>query len=505
LENIRDLELLVTSHQPIIAIESPEEERVRTIVQDLAARLDLPLFEWTSTRGLHRLGTSEPIYDTEKPAQALKAVAAMRTEALYLCHDLHKYFEDPTILRAVRDIGEAFAEDRRALILCAPEIEIPGDIQACTARIQLELPDLEDLKVLTVKTLKSLGAPTRVKIDLSVAEIGQLVAALRGLTLLEAQRVLMRAALDDLKVDRADFQHILDHKKALIARDGVLELFPAETTLQQVGGLEMLKAWLKTRGAAFSPEAQRYGLEAPRGLLLLGVQGCGKSLCAKAIASEWGLALLRLDAGALYDKFVGESEKNLRKSLQTAEAMAPCVLWIDEIEKGMSGREGSASDGGLSRRLFGSFLSWLQDRKQPVFVAATANDIEALPPELLRKGRFDEIFFVDLPGDAARRAVLAVHLAKRKQDPARFDLAALSRAAEGTSGAEIEAAIVSSLYAAFAERRPLATGHILSALAASVPLSRTCQEQIASLRAWARGRTVPADAPPPGQAASTAA
>jgi ATP-dependent 26S proteasome regulatory subunit len=504
-DNIRDLELLVASRQPIVAIESPEEERVRAILQDVAARVDLPLFEWKATGGLHRLGTTDPIYDTEKPVPALKAALGMRTEALYLFHDLQKYFEMPEVLRLLRDVGGSFSEDRRTLILCAPEIQLPSDLQACTSQIQLELPGLDDLKALTVRTLRDLGAPQRVKVDLSVAEIHQLVSALRGLTLLEAQRVLMRAALDDLRLDRADFQHILDRKKTLIAKDGVLELYPQEATLQQIGGLDQLKAWLRTRGAAFSPEAQRYGLEAPRGLLLLGVQGCGKSLCAKAVASEWGLALLRLDAGALYDKFVGESEKNLRKSLRTAEAMAPCVLWIDEIEKGMSGREGSASDGGLSRRLFGSFLSWLQDRRQPVFVAATANDIEALPPELLRKGRFDEIFFVDLPGEAARRSIFAVHLSKRKQDPARFDLGALASASDGFSGAEIEAAIVASLYAAFGEKKPLATPHVLAALAAAVPLSRTCREQIESLRAWAAGRTVPADAPGAGRPAGRVA
>ncbi len=505
MDNIRDLDLLVASHQPIIAIESPEEERVRGIVEGLAARQDLPLFEWKATRGLLRIGTHDPIYESESPAHALKTAAGMVTEALYLFHDLDKYFEDPGILRLLRDIGETFNQDRRTLILCAPEITLPPDLHTCTAQVRLDLPDLQELKQLTVRTLRDLGAPTRIKVELTLPEIEQLVAALRGLTLLEAQRVLMRAALDDLKLDRSDFQHILDQKKALIAQDGVLDLFPPETTLQQIGGLENLKDWLRNRGAAYSAEAARFGLEPPRGVLLLGVQGCGKSLCAKAVASEWGLALLRLDAGALYDKYVGESEKNLKRALSTAEAMAPCILWIDEIEKGMSGRDGSASDGGLSRRILGSFLSWLQDRRQPVFVAATANDIEALPPELLRKGRFDEIFFVDLPGDAARRAILAVHLARRKQDPGRFDLAALSAAAAGFSGAEIEAAIVSALYAAYAEKRPLATGHLLGALGAAVPLSRTCREQIETLRVWARGRTVPADPPEAGRAAPNAA
>ncbi|MBI4168806.1 MAG: AAA family ATPase [Acidobacteria bacterium] len=504
MENIRDLDLLVVSRTPIIGIESAEEERVRAHVEGLAARQDLPWFEWKATAGLRRAGTTDPIYDTEKPAPALKAVLEMRTEALYLFLDLQRHFDDPAILRSLRDIGQRFAEDRRCLILCAPDLPIPPDLRTCASLIRLELPDARELKELAVRTLKSLGAPQRVRIDLTLPELEQLVQSLRGLTLAEAQRVLMRAALDDLKINREDFKHILERKKALIARDGVLDLYPQEATLQQVGGLDNLKDWLRRRGAAFSAEAQRHGLEPPRGVLLLGVQGCGKSLCAKAVAAEWGLALLRLDAGALYDKYVGESEKNLRRAMQTAEAMAPCVLWIDEIEKGMSGREGSASDGGLARRMFGSFVSWLQERKSPVFVVATANDIEALPPELLRKGRFDEIFFVDLPDDAARRSILAVHLARRRQDPARFSLGDLAAGALGFSGAEIEAAIVSALYASFAEKKPLSTAHVLAALRATVPLSRTCRESIEALRAWAKGRAVPASGDPRRPATSAA-
>jgi hypothetical protein len=495
-ENIRDLELLVLSRTPIIAIESAEEDRVRRQVEALALGQEMPWFEWKATTGLKRAGLPDAMYDTTKPSAALRTMTEMQVEALFLFHDLQKYFDDPAILRAVRDVGTRFTGDRRCLVLCAPDLSLPPELRTCASLIRLELPDTDALKGLVLQTLKSLGAPQRIRIELTVPEMGQLVQALRGLTLREAERALMRAALDDLKINRDDFKHIQEIKKALIARDGILELYPPEATLQQVGGLENLKAWLKTRGAAFSPEAAKHGLEPPRGVLLLGVQGCGKSLTAKAIAAEWGLALLRLDAGALYDKYVGESEKNLRRGLQTAEAMAPCVLWIDEIEKGMSGREGSGSDGGLSRRLFGAFISWLQERKSPVFVAATANDIESMPPELLRKGRFDEIFFVDLPGDAARRAILAVHLARRRQDPGRFDLEALSRAAAGFSGAEIEAAVVTALYHAFAAKQPLGDAHVTQALQGTVPLSRTFREKIRDLRDWARGRAVAADRNP---------
>jgi SpoVK/Ycf46/Vps4 family AAA+-type ATPase len=287
---------------------------------------------------------------------------------------------------------------------------------------------------------------------------------------------------------------VQEYKKEILARDGVLTLHPEEARLHQVGGLAALKDWLRTRGAAFGPDAVAYGLEPPRGLLLIGVQGCGKSLTARAVASEWNVALLQLEAGALFDKYVGESERNLRRALHTAEAMAPCVLWIDEVEKGFAARD-SATDGGLSRRLLGALLTWLQERKAPVFTMATANDVGTLPPEFLRKGRFDEIFFVDLPSDAARRAIAAIHLSRRRQDPSRFDLGAVAAATAGYSGAEIEAVVVSALYAAFATKGPLADRHLREAAAATVPLSRTCRESIESLREWARGRAVAADGP----------
>ncbi len=487
-----------------MAIESPEEERVRDLVAEAAARQDLPFFEWKVTTGLVRAGVPEPVHDTDRPGQALKVVAGLQTEAVYLFYDLQKYFEDPAILRALRDLGQSFSTDRRTLFLSAPAIELPDDLKTCSALVRLELPDVTMLRQLAVRTLRGLGAPKRITIDLSLAEIERLVDSLRGLTLGEAQRVLMSAALDDLRLDRKDFAHVLERKKELIAHDGVLEIDAREATLQQVGGLERLKTWLRMRGAGFAADAARHGLEAPRGLLLIGVQGCGKSLCARAVASEWDLPLLRMDAGALYDKFVGESERRMRDALRTAEAMAPCVLWIDEIEKGLSGRTGSESDGGLSRRLFGAFVTWLQDRRRPVCVVATANDVQALPPEILRKGRFDEIFFVDLPADPARRSIFAVHLLKRRQDPAAFDLPALAAATEGFSGAEIEAVIVAALYTAFAQKTGLSSALILSETGRAVPLSRTCRESIDELRAWAKGRTVPA-ADVPQRPASTAA
>jgi SpoVK/Ycf46/Vps4 family AAA+-type ATPase len=398
------------------------------------------------------------------------------------------------VLRSLRDIARLFTAARRSLVICAPEIPVPVDLRASVAPFTLDLPDAVELKRMVVRTLRDLGAPRALKIDLAVPELERLIGTLRGLTLPEAQRLVLQAALDDLRLDRADLRAIVTRKKELLARDGVLTLHPSEASLRHVGGLAALKGWLRTRGAAFGPEARRYGLEPPRGLLLIGVQGCGKSLCARAVASEWDLALLQLEAGALFDKYVGESERNLRRALGTAEAMAPCVLWIDEIEKGFTARD-AAADGGLSRRLLGALLTWMQERTAPVFTIATANDVSALPPEMLRKGRFDEIFFVDLPAEPERRSIAAIHLARRRQDPARFDLAEVARVTDGYSGAEIEAAVVSALYVAFAAKAPLETSHLLEAVAGTVPLSRTCREPIEALRAWARGRAVPAAGP----------
>jgi SpoVK/Ycf46/Vps4 family AAA+-type ATPase len=490
-DNSADLELLVQSRQPIVIVESAEEERVEELVRGVASRLSLPLFEWRLTHGLTRLGTTDPLYDTDKPAQALKSAAAMHTDALYLFWDLGRHLEDPLVLRGLKDLARLCGEPRRAVILAGADATLPSDLAASAAVLPLPLPDETALRAMVVKTLRDLGAPRRIRVALDVEGLKRLVTSLRGLTGLEAQRLVMRAALEDLKLDEADLRAVLERKKELLARDGVLTLHPEGGALSELGGLDSLKTWLETRSAAFAPSARAAGLDAPRGLLLLGVQGCGKSRCARAVAALWRLPLLQLDAGTLYDKYVGESERHLREALRAAGAMAPSVLWIDEIEKGFAAKE-SAADGGLSRRVLGTFLSWLQDRKEDVFVVATANDVESLPPELLRKGRFDEIFFVDLPGEAARRAIFAIHLARRKQDPARFDLAALAAASYGFSGAEIEAAVVSALYTAFAARTTLTTEQVRAALLSTVPLSRTCREAIEGLRSWARGRAVPA-------------
>jgi SpoVK/Ycf46/Vps4 family AAA+-type ATPase len=318
------------------------------------------------------------------------------------------------------------------------------------------------------------------------------VQSLQGLTLNEAERVLIRSIVHDGRLSADDLPLILDAKKQKISQSGLIEFFPRQENFDGIGGLKALKKWLLVRKGAFSEEAKKFGIDPPRGVLLLGIQGCGKSLMAKAIAQEWELPLLRLDTGSLFSKYIGETETNAREAIRLAESLAPVVLWIDEIEKAFTSQNGSDADGGVSARLLGTFLSWMQEKKAPVFVVATANNISLLPPELLRKGRFDEIFFMDLPAAEERAEIFRLHLQRRKRDPSAFDLDALARAAEGFSGAEIEQGIVSALYAAFSSRRELSTDDIFHELKSTRPLSLVMKEQIDRMRAWAEGRTVSA-------------
>src|SRR6266540_2781100 len=435
MDALRTLEILITSRTPFIAIETLEEDRVEQALERVAQRLRIPLFVWTMTRGLRRAGALEPLYDTKEPLKALRNLADLPNEGIYLMKDLYRAVGDAAVVR--------------------------------TRQHRLGQPPTPDI-------------------------LDKIATALRGLTLFEAERALTRAVLDDLTLGPRDIEVIAQMKKEILSRDRVLDCVPQKEGLDDVGGLRGLKAWLEKRRNTFTPEAKQFGVEAPRGILLLGVQGCGKSLAAKAVAKTWELPLLKLEPGRLFDKFVGESEKNLDRALATAERMAPCVLMIDEIEKGFASVVSSESDGGLSRRILGRLLGWMQERAAPVFLFATCNQITALPPELMRKGRFDEIFFIDLPAPDERRQIVAIHLTRRHRDPAAFDLEALAAASEGLSGAEIEQAVVAALYTAFARHALLSTEHILEEIKATKPLSVTRAEEVGALREWAKGRAVPA-------------
>src|SRR5437773_1017407 len=376
--------------------------------------------------------------------------------------------------------------------MTAPRMDLPPELAGLASLVRLELPTQSELRKLTEEVFVNLARQHKLGPPPSAEILDKVAAALRGLTLFEAERAVTRAVLDDLTLDPRDLEVIAEMKQELLSKERVLDCVPVPESLGDVGGLAGLKAWLDKRKRAFTPEAKEFGVPAPRGILLLGVQGCGKSLAAKAVAKDWGLPLLRLEPGRLFDKFIGESEKNLDRALATAERMAPCVLMIDEIEKGFASVVSSDSDGGLSRRILGRLLGWMQEREAPVFLVATCNQITALPPELMRKGRFDEIFFIDLPGLDERRQIFAIHLTRRHRDPKSFDLDALAAAAEGFSGAEVEQAVVAALYTAFARRAELTTEHILEEIKATRPLSVTRAEGIDALREWAKGRTVPA-------------
>ncbi len=486
----KDLEVLINSRYPLIAVETYEEERVEDMLKALSASLGIPLFLWTVTEGLKRSGLDNSLYDTQQPLKALSNIASMKGEGIYLMKDLHRYLHEVEVVRKLLDLSKLTSWYRRAIILSAPHIDIPPELEKITALLELELPSEQELKVLVRNTLKDLSSRHKFKVDLSQEEFERLAESLKGLTLFEAERAVTRAVFDDLALTGKDLQLIIEIKKEMIGKEGILEYYPREEGMAQVGGLKNLKRWLEKRKKAFTPEAGRFGLDPPKGILLLGVQGCGKSLAAKAIAKEWDLALLKLEPGRLYDKYIGESEKNLEKALGMAERMAPCVLMIDEIEKGFTYVGSSEADAGLSRRIFGRLLGWLQDRKAPAFVAATCNSLQSLPPELTRKGRFDEIFFIDLPTLEERKEIFAIHLKKRKRDPSAFDLNALAAESEGFSGAEIEQATVSALYTAFSRGTEVTTPILLEELKETCPLSVLRQEEIESLREWARGRAV---------------
>ncbi|MGH7376086.1 MAG: AAA family ATPase [Candidatus Methylomirabilales bacterium] len=489
---LSDLEILIRSWHPLIFVETHEEERLQVLVEEVAVRLGVPIYTWTATEGLRRGGTAPGLYDSRAPLKALQNIASLTGVALYLLKDFHRYLEEAVLVRKVRDLCPAFSRDGRTLIISGPSIAVPAELQRVGVTFRLDLPGEPELKELVERSLPRLAAQHRVRFDLTAADRERIVDGLRGLTLAEGERALARLAVERLTSGRPQADILLQVKKEMIERDGLLEFIPQATGLNAVGGLARLKGWLATRRAAFTAEARAFGVEAPRGVLLLGVQGCGKSSCVKAVAREWGLPLLRLEATRLYDKYIGESEKNLERVLAVSEGMAPVVLWIDEIEKGFAYSRTGDSDAGLSKRLFGRILTWLQERKSPVFLVATCNDVGTLPPELMRKGRFDEVFFVDLPGAEERTEILRIHLARRKRDPARFDLAALAAASEGFSGAELEQAIVAALHAAFSRKTELTTDLILEELRNTRPLSVLRREEIDALRTWAAGRTVPA-------------
>jgi len=501
---LKEISDYIKARYPILYLVTTEEGRALNEISKHLTGLGKNLWIWSISDGLIDHKGAE-IKDPKgegmnNPLKALRYILKSQERATFIFKDLHTFLEDPfpqylsdpiQVRRVLRDIATAFRSSFKTLIIISPVLKIPLELEKEITVFDFPPPTPDEIAVVldsTITEVKRIHG-SKVQIDLDTDSRDQIIKSLSGLSLTEIENVFSRAMVNDLRFDRADIPFILSEKKQIIRKSGLLEYFEVQENFDNVGGLEILKDWLVKRGEAFTSKAKEFGLPEPKGILLLGVQGCGKSLISKSISSLWRLPLLRLDVGAIFGKYVGESEENLRKAVKMAEALAPTVLWLDEIEKAFAGvGGGDTGDGGVGSRIFGSFITWLQEKTVPVFVIATSNNIKNLPPELLRKGRFDEIFFVDLPNLQERKQIIEIHIKRRKRDPEKFDIAALADKSDGFSGAEIEQAVISALFDAFQAKRDLQTEDIVKAIADTVPLSVTMREQIENLRSWASTR-----------------
>lgn len=496
---------------PLLYVPTWEEGRVVAKIGEVsgnAERVKTPrkVFTWTSTRGL--AGTNQPAADDSKsPLKAIEAAEQCEDAAVFILKDFHTYLGgngkpiDAQVVRRLRDAVPVLRESSKpkCIIIVAPILALPNDLQKDVEILDFDLPTFEEVVAVLRDMVEANKARGKIRIDLTPADYTRLASAALGLTLQEAENAFARAMVDDGVLDASDVDVILEEKRQIIRKTQILEFIKSDHSIDDVGGLDNLKRWLRKRNRSWLEEARRYCLPPPKGVLIAGVPGCGKSLIAKSISEMWKLPLLRLDVGRIFSGVVGSSEENIRNAIKTAEALAPSVLWIDEIEKGFSG-VGSNGDSGTSTRVFGTFLTWMQEKTKPVFVVATANNIHALPAEMLRKGRFDEIFFVDLPTKSERASIIDLHLGKRLRDkevlgsfvPSTEVSSALAAMTEGFVGAELENMVVSALFEAFSEQRSITQADFEKAIRNTVPLSVTQAEQIHAIRDWANLRAVSA-------------
>lgn len=488
-----ELNILVQAQYPLIYLVTSEEERAEQAIFTIAqtSKPQRRLYVWTVTHGIVEYGQPRNVtqHNTVSPEAAIEWIIRQREPGIFILKDLHPFIDAPATARSLRDAIASFKGMQKNIILMSPVQQVPIELEKEVVVLDFPLPDMGELnKVLTQHIEQNRGR------RLTTEAREKLLKAALGLTKDEAEKVYRKAQVTTGRLTEDEIDIVLSEKKQLIRRNGILEYIEEDATIDAVGGLEELKKWLKQRSNAFTEKAREYGLPQPKGMLILGVPGCGKSLIAKTTSRLWSLPLLRLDMGRVYDgSMVGRSEANLRNALKTAESISPAILFIDELDKSFAGSAGSGdSDGGTSSRIFGSFLTWMQEKKSPVFVMATANRVERLPGEFLRKGRFDEIFFVDLPTPEERQDIFNIHLSKRRKDISRFDLEQLAKIADGFSGAEIEQALVAAMYESFAQDREFTQLDIIAAIRATLPLSRTMQEQVTALRDWARQRARPA-------------
>lgn len=491
-----ELETLIRARYPILYIVSSEEMRVQNVVVEIAKNRQKKVFEWSYNTGIVPAGTSVQSHKnrnvaTRDPLVALDHVIEQVEPAIFIFKDFHPFLtkNNFAVVRKLKEIALHLKNSFKSVLIVSAVLEIPAELEKEVTVLNYPLPTREDLNELLDKIIEDVRQLKQVRIELDEAGRERLLQASLGLTLGEAENVFAKIIVKSERLSGDDVDEVFSEKQQIIRKSGLLEYYATEESFAHVGGMAVLKDWLEKRAAAFTVEARNFGLPAPKGILMLGVQGCGKSLCAKAVSRQWQLPLLRFDMGRMFGSLVGSSEENVRRAIAVAESVAPAILWVDEIDKAFAGSQGSGStDGGTTARVFGTFLTWLSEKTAPVFVVATANDISQLPPELLRKGRLDEIFFVDLPGVEERADIFRIHIEKRGRDAGTFDLSLLAKQAKDFSGAEIEESINSALYDAFSARQDITTELVLNAIAQTVPLARTMDEQIGRLRSWVEGR-----------------
>jgi SpoVK/Ycf46/Vps4 family AAA+-type ATPase len=491
-DEVQELCALLRSRFPIILIASHEEPRILELLQKAANLENQLLMTWSITSGIRKHGRDESIYQTNDLLDALKHIDKTQQNGIYVMCDAHPGFKDPVSMRLIREIALSHSRSARTLVFVSPSLaELPSEVLRLSAHFHPKLPDRDAIRAIVAEEARRYEQQTGEKPRGDKNALEMLIMHLLGMEQDDVRRLVRQALRDDGAISSDDVRRVLATKYEALGGAATLAYEQSKVKFDDVGGLARLKHWIALRRKPFLDSGSNV-VDRPKGIVLLGVQGGGKSLAARAIAGEWGVPLMRLDFGALYNKYYGETERNLRNAFAAAEAMSPCVLWIDEIEKGVS-TDGGDGDGGVSRRVLGSLLTWMSERTEPVFIVATANDISQLPPELIRKGRFDEIFFVDFPNPAARAQIAAIHLKKRGHDPAQFEVESLAKLAAGYSGAEIEQAIVSASFEALARGDALRGADILAEIERTRPLSVVMAERIDALRAWASERAVFAD------------
>lgn len=487
---LQEIETLIRARYPVLQVISWEERRVEQSLTAICKTLGRQLHVWSLTQGMkpaipRKSSSSAPQARLE--LEALLQIHEAPEGSVILLKDFHVFMKDTVVIRLLRDLAEKLRGHAVTVVLLSPMLQLPTELEKDVTVLEFPLPSKHEIEAKLNDVMATVKGNDKVDATLEEEDRERLVKAGQGLTMDEIESCFARSLVQH---KRFDLSVVLEEKKQIIRKSGILEFYPADSRLEDVGGHDLLKDWLVKRSASLTDKARSFGIPTPKGLLLLGVQGCGKSLVAKAVSAAWNLPLLKLDVGRIFGSLVGQSEENMRKAIRVAEGVAPCILWADELEKGFGGMS-SSGDSGTSQRVLATFLSWMQEKTKPVFMIATANDVTKLPPELLRKGRFDEIFFIDLPDAYEREQIFAIHLGKRKRDPQKFDLKALAEHTQGFSGAEIEQVVIASLFTAFDAGREIEQGDLESEAKAQVPLSRMMAEEIDELRTWATLRARP--------------